>query len=108
MLDDGRRLPVANVIWCTGFTEAYPWLDIPALPADWREQQHRGIGCPAGPVPAGKELIFAEASWKPSRRGPGRRYLAKRLAATRAPQHAAEVRAGWRRKAALNDSRRTA
>src|SRR5215207_3522251 len=42
MLADGRSVPVANVIWCTGFTEAYPWLDIPALPVNWREQQHRG------------------------------------------------------------------
>lgn len=95
MLDDGRRLPVANVIWCTGFTEAYPWLDIPALPADWREQQHRGIvDALPGLYLLGKELIFAEASETLPGVGRDAKYLAKRLAATRAPQHAAEVRSG--------------
>ncbi|MET4135354.1 NAD(P)-binding domain-containing protein [Pseudarthrobacter sp. PvP090] len=95
MLDDGQRLPVANVIWCTGFTEAYPWLDIPALPADWREQQHRGIvDALPGLYLLGKELIFAEASETLPGVGRDAKYLAKRLAATRAPVHAAEVRSG--------------
>lgn len=83
--DGGRRLPVANVIWCTGFTEAYPWLDIPALPANWREQQHRGIvDALPGLYLLGKELIFAEASETLPGVGRDAKYLAKRLAATRA------------------------
>lgn len=95
MLDDGRHLTVANVIWCTGFTEAYPWLDIPALPADWREQQHRGIvDALPGLYLLGKELIFAEASETLPGVGRDAKYLAKRLAATRAPQPAAQVRSG--------------
>ncbi len=95
MLDDGRRLPVANVIWCTGFTEAYPWLDIPALPVNWREQQHRGIvDALPGLYLLGKELIFAEASETLPGVCRDAKYLAKRLAATRAPQHAAEVQSG--------------
>lgn len=95
VLDGGRHLTVANVIWCTGFTEAYPWLDIPALPADWREQQHRGIvDALPGLYLLGKELIFAEASETLPGVGRDAKYLAKRLAATRAPQPAAEVRSG--------------
>jgi len=29
LLDDGRTLDVANVIWCTGFRAAFPWIDLP-------------------------------------------------------------------------------
>lgn len=95
MLDDGRKLPVANVIWCTGFTEAYPWLDIPALPANWREQQHRGIvDALPGLYLLGKDVIFAAASETLPGVCRDARYLAKQLAATRAPRKEAEVEAG--------------
>src|SRR6476620_5594963 len=88
MLDDGRSLPVANVIWCTGFTEAYPWLDIPALPAEWRKQQHRRIvDALPGLYLLGKDLIFSAASETLPGVCRDAKYLAKRLAATRAPQH---------------------
>jgi putative flavoprotein involved in K+ transport len=95
MLDDGRSLPVANVIWCTGFTEAYPWLDIPALPADWREQQHRGIvDALPGLYLLGQDLLYAAASETLPGVCRDAKYLAKRLAATRVPQEVAEVRSG--------------
>ena len=29
LLDDGRTLDVANVIWCTGFRGSFPWIDLP-------------------------------------------------------------------------------
>ena len=95
MLDDGTRLPVANVIWCTGFTEAYPWLDVPALPADWRHQQHRGIvDALPGLYLLGKDVIFAAASETLPGVCRDARYLAKQLAAARAPRNDAEVQAG--------------
>jgi putative flavoprotein involved in K+ transport len=92
MLDDGRRLPVANVIWCTGYTEAYPWLDIPALPANWREQQHRGIvDALPGLYLLGKDVIFAAASETLPGVCRDAKYLAKQLAATLASQDSAEL-----------------
>ncbi|MDQ0863742.1 flavin-containing monooxygenase [Arthrobacter globiformis] len=95
MLDDGRSLPVANVIWCTGFTEAYPWLDIPALPADWREQQHRGIvDALPGLYLLGQDLLFAAASETLPGVCRDAKYLAKRLAATRPQQDEAQVQGG--------------
>jgi putative flavoprotein involved in K+ transport len=30
VLEDGRRLEVSNVIWCTGFTRDFGWIDVPA------------------------------------------------------------------------------
>jgi putative flavoprotein involved in K+ transport len=48
VLEDGRVLRVANVVWCTGFTPDYGWMDI-ALPAHNGIPRHdRGIvgACP--------------------------------------------------------------
>jgi putative flavoprotein involved in K+ transport len=30
-LEDGRRIDVANVVWCTGFHPGFSWIDLPAL-----------------------------------------------------------------------------
>lgn len=95
VLDDGRRLAAANVIWCTGFREDYSWLDIPALPADWRKQQHRGIvDAVPGLYLLGNDLLFAAASETLPGVCRDAKYLAKHLAATRAQQEAAAVQAG--------------
>jgi putative flavoprotein involved in K+ transport len=48
VLEDGRRLEVSNVIWCTGFTPDYGWID-PSLPIHNGVPLHdRGIveSCP--------------------------------------------------------------
>jgi putative flavoprotein involved in K+ transport len=28
-VEDGRRIDVANVVWCTGFTHGFSWIDLP-------------------------------------------------------------------------------
>jgi len=28
-VEDGRRIEVANVVWCTGFTTGFSWIDLP-------------------------------------------------------------------------------
>jgi putative flavoprotein involved in K+ transport len=43
VLDDGRVLDVANVIWCTGFREEWPWIDVPVFGIDGRPVQYRGV-----------------------------------------------------------------
>jgi putative flavoprotein involved in K+ transport len=43
MLEDGRTLEVANVIWCTGFRRDYPWLDLPVLDRDGEPTHERGV-----------------------------------------------------------------
>jgi putative flavoprotein involved in K+ transport len=42
VLDDGRVLEVANVIWCTGFRPDYSWIDIQMLGEDGYPEQTRG------------------------------------------------------------------
>ena len=43
VLDDGRTLDVANVIWCTGFRDDYSWIDLPVLDDDGRPKHYRGV-----------------------------------------------------------------
>jgi putative flavoprotein involved in K+ transport len=44
MLEDGRRLDVANVIWCTGYSNDLGWIAIPDVVAvDGHLDQHRGV-----------------------------------------------------------------
>jgi putative flavoprotein involved in K+ transport len=41
-LDDGRRLEVANVMWCTGFHPGFSWIDLPIL-GPQEPVHHRGV-----------------------------------------------------------------
>jgi putative flavoprotein involved in K+ transport len=52
VLDDGRVLNVSNVIWCTGYTPDFSWIDLPLPARHGYPDQHRGI------VPAVPGLYF--------------------------------------------------
>ena len=43
LLDDGRVLEVANVVWCTGFRTDFSWIDLPAFDGDGRPLHERGV-----------------------------------------------------------------
>jgi putative flavoprotein involved in K+ transport len=44
VLEDGRVLPVANVVWCTGFRPGYHhWIHLPVFAADGLPIQDRGV-----------------------------------------------------------------
>jgi putative flavoprotein involved in K+ transport len=43
VLDDGRVLDVANIIWCTGFLPDYTWIDLPLEFEDGYPKQYRGV-----------------------------------------------------------------
>jgi len=42
LLADGRTLPVANVVWCTGFEPGFSWIDLPVLDGV-EPRQERGV-----------------------------------------------------------------
>jgi putative flavoprotein involved in K+ transport len=42
-LEDGRALDVSNVIWCTGFTDEFTWIDLPIFGEDGRPLHERGV-----------------------------------------------------------------
>jgi putative flavoprotein involved in K+ transport len=43
VLDGGRILDVANVIWCTGFRQEHSWIDLPILDAAELPVHDRGV-----------------------------------------------------------------
>jgi putative flavoprotein involved in K+ transport len=43
LLDDGKVVDVANVIWCTGFSNGFSWIDLPIFGADGEPEYDRGI-----------------------------------------------------------------
>lgn len=43
LLDDGRVLDVANVVWCTGFGKDVSWIELPVTGEDGWPEQERGV-----------------------------------------------------------------
>jgi putative flavoprotein involved in K+ transport len=43
LLEDGRVLDVANIVWCTGFHPGFSWLDLPVFGPDGDPIHERGI-----------------------------------------------------------------
>jgi putative flavoprotein involved in K+ transport len=43
VLEDRCILDVSNVIWCTGFREEFPWIDLPVFGEDGRPLHERGV-----------------------------------------------------------------
>ena len=43
VLEDGRVMHVATVLWCTGFRPDFAWIDLPVLGQDGAPVHHRGI-----------------------------------------------------------------
>jgi putative flavoprotein involved in K+ transport len=43
LLEDGRTLDVANVIWCTGFQPGFSWIDLPIFDEHGEPRHTRGV-----------------------------------------------------------------
>ena len=43
VLEDGRVLDVANVIWCTGYRPDYSWIDLPVFEGGGLPTHNRGV-----------------------------------------------------------------
>jgi putative flavoprotein involved in K+ transport len=43
LLEDGRVLEVANVVWCTGFRHDFGWVDLPVFDDDGEPRHDRGV-----------------------------------------------------------------
>jgi putative flavoprotein involved in K+ transport len=52
VLEDGRALEVANVVWCTGFRQDFSWIDLPVIGDDGWPLETRGV------VPSAPGLYF--------------------------------------------------
>jgi putative flavoprotein involved in K+ transport len=106
-LEDGRVLDVSNVIWCTGFREEFPWIDLPIFGEDGRPLHERGVVVgETGLYFVG--LLFQYAMSSDVLPGIGRdaEYIAKHIA-SRAPngRPTAHAPAGARRPETLDRAR---
>jgi putative flavoprotein involved in K+ transport len=82
VLDDGRVLEVANVLWCTGFVPDFGWIDLPVFDQDGAPLHDRGIvGAEPGLYFVG--LLFLYALSSPLVGGVGRdaEHIAEHIAA---------------------------
>jgi putative flavoprotein involved in K+ transport len=43
LLEDGRVLDVANVVWCTGYDPGFSWIDLPVFGTDGEPQHEAGV-----------------------------------------------------------------
>jgi putative flavoprotein involved in K+ transport len=43
ILEGGRELDVANVIWCTGFDAGFSWIDLPIFDAEGEPRHEAGV-----------------------------------------------------------------
>jgi putative flavoprotein involved in K+ transport len=61
-LEDGRRLDVANVVWCTGFHPGFSWIDLPVLGPE--EPNHEGgiVGDEPGLYFVGLRFLYSKSS----------------------------------------------
>ena len=82
-LEDGRRLEVANVVWCTGFRPGHTWIDIPGLGPEGPEH-HRGIvDSEPGLYFLGLKFLYSVSSEQIHGVGRDAAYIADAIAARR-------------------------
>jgi putative flavoprotein involved in K+ transport len=63
VLDDGRILDVANVVWCTGFESDFAWIDLPVFDEGGVPLHDRGVvGSEPGLYFLGLYFLYALAS----------------------------------------------
>jgi putative flavoprotein involved in K+ transport len=84
VLDDGRELEVANVVWCTGFVPDFAWIDLPVFGEDGGPVHDRGI-VKSEPGLYFVGLFFLHALASPLVGGVGRdaEHIAKHIATSR-------------------------
>lgn len=62
LLEDGRVLDAANVIWCTGFRQDYSWIDVPVFDGDGAPVHERGVAAEPGLYFLGLDFLYSFAS----------------------------------------------
>jgi putative flavoprotein involved in K+ transport len=63
VLGDERAVDVANVVWCTGFQQAFDWIDLPVFGEDgWPEELRGVVGKAPGLYFCGLGFQYAAAS----------------------------------------------
>jgi putative flavoprotein involved in K+ transport len=107
VLDDGRALEVANVIWCTGFMPDFAWIDLPVFAEDGGPVHDGGVaGSEPGLYFVGLVFLHALASSLVGGVGRDAEHIAERIASRQPSDRPTEhVLAGARRPEAPEPTR---
>jgi putative flavoprotein involved in K+ transport len=62
VLEDGRVLEAANVIWCTGFRQDYSWIDVPIFDGHGSPVHERGVASEPGLYFLGLDFLYSFTS----------------------------------------------
>jgi putative flavoprotein involved in K+ transport len=82
LLDDGRVLDVANVVWATGYRRSYEWVDLPGFDGDADPASDRGeLDSEPGLFILGREFLHAFNSHTVGGVGRDAAHIAQRIAA---------------------------
>lgn len=82
LLADGRVVDATAIVWCTGFRQAFAWIDVPVFQDDGWPEEYRGVveGAP-GLYFCGLSFQYAFSSMLILGAGRDARYVAKQIAA---------------------------
>ena len=82
LLEDGRVLGVANVIWCTGLRPDFSWIDIPVFDGPSQPAHERGIAASEpGLYFAGLEFLYSASSAQINGVGRDAKHVVRAIAA---------------------------
>ena len=91
LLEDGRVMEVANVVWATGFRPDFSWIQLPVMGADGWPMQTRGV---ASTLPGlyfiGLPFMYSGTSSLLGGVGRDAAYLVERMASTTMPASASD------------------
>lgn len=88
LLEDGRVLDVANVIWCTGFNPSSSWIDLPVFTGDGEPIHERGRATDQpGLYFVGRHFLYAMSSTMVHGVGRDAAHIAEAIAARAADVH---------------------
>jgi putative flavoprotein involved in K+ transport len=80
VLADGRILDVANVIWATGFSHDFGWIDLPVFDGDGSPVHERGVAGEPGLYFVGLDFMYAATSENVGGVGRDAKHVARHIA----------------------------
>jgi putative flavoprotein involved in K+ transport len=83
VLEDGRMLEVANVIWCTGFRQDFSWIDVAVFGEANEPVQLRGVTAEPGLYFLGLDFLYSFASENVGGVRRDARHVARHIASSR-------------------------
>jgi putative flavoprotein involved in K+ transport len=81
VLEDGRVMDVANVIWCTGFRQDFSWIDVPVFGEDSEPMHEHGVASETGLYFVGLDFLYSFTSENVGGVGRDARHIARHIAA---------------------------